>query len=107
MTVKCLHKLLGKLIGQGHGRKPIYVNKETFHHPLEADGVVTCEPCGLTIVRLRTIDGDGFTQWRKDGRESSSAVVLLWGTLAIPQTGMLPEPVTHTDPLAPTELTPQ
>lgn len=40
MTVSRLHKQLSELIAAGHGRKPVCINKRTFNHQLERDGVV-------------------------------------------------------------------
>ena len=80
MTVKRLHKLLGALIDAGHERKPVLVNKSSFSHPCEQDGV-----CMLDLV---TVDGpvwipmsddDGGTKFNKDGTESGKTVVMLDG----------------------------
>ena len=40
MQVRTLYALLGQLIEQGHGRKPVCINKRTFNHVLEDDGAV-------------------------------------------------------------------
>jgi hypothetical protein len=81
MTVQRLHKQLGALIEAGHGRKTVCVDKESFSHPLEADGAV--------ILDVLCVDGpkwigisndDGGTNWNKDGTESSKHVVILSGT---------------------------
>ena len=80
MTVQRLHKLLGQLIEQGHGRKPVCVDKGSFSSPLENDGV--------TVFDLETVNGpqwlcmaddDGGTKWNKDGSESGRRVVILKG----------------------------
>ena len=39
MTIGRLHKLLGKMVEQGHARKPVCADKGTFFHPLESDGI--------------------------------------------------------------------
>jgi len=83
MTVQRLHKLLVQLIEQGHGRKPVCVDKGSFSSPLENDGV--------SVFDLETVDGprwievaddDGGTKWRKDGSVSGRTVVILKGGAA-------------------------
>lgn len=83
MTVQRLHKLLGQLVEQGHGRKPVCVDKSTFYTPLESDGV--------TVMDLEEVSGpqwlsmaadDGGTKWNKDGSESGRHVVILKGSAA-------------------------
>lgn len=80
-TVARLHKELGKLIEQGHGRKPVQVNKQSFHHPLEEDGAVILDIEsieGPTWVYMA--DDDGGTKFNKDGTESGKRVVILKGS---------------------------
>lgn len=79
-TVARLHKALGKLIEQGHGRKPVQVNKQSFSHPLESDGAVILNivsiegPCWVSMA-----DDDGGTKTNRDGTESGKRVVILKG----------------------------
>lgn len=79
-TVARLHKELGALIAQGHGRKPVQIDKATFRHALEDEGA--------TIMPIEIIDGpkwipmadpDGGTKWNADGSESGRTVVVLKG----------------------------
>ncbi|AVS67889.1 hypothetical protein C8245_21430 [Paracidovorax avenae] len=80
MTVAALHKALGKLIEQGHGRKPVQVNKQSFQHPLEDDGVVIMDIELIEGPRwIPEADDDGGTKWNKDGTEAGRRVVLLKG----------------------------
>lgn len=88
MTVAKLHKLLGKLIEQGHARTRVLVNKPTFTSNLEADGVVMLDVCGAIPHTGPYADGDGFTAIRKDGRECTMTSVLLYGSSGEPSTGM-------------------
>lgn len=82
-TVARLHKALGKLIEQGHGRKPVQINKATFHNPLEDDGAVIMDIEEVEGPRwIPTIDADGGTQLNKDGSEAGSRVVMLKGGAA-------------------------
>lgn len=80
MNVNQLHKALGKLVAEGHGRKPVCVNKATFHHPLEMDGAVIL---GLKSVVgpqwIAMTDDDGGTKFNKDGTESGTYTVVLEG----------------------------
>lgn len=83
MTVQRLHKLLGQLIEQGHGRKPVCVDKASFSSPLENDGISVFD---LEIVDgprwIEMADDDGGTKWNKDGSESGRRVVILKGGAA-------------------------
>ena len=81
-TVARLHKELGKLIEQGHGRKPVQINKATFHNPLEDDGAVIMDIHTIEgPVWIPVCDDDGGTKWNRDGTESGSRVVVLKGGL--------------------------
>ena len=80
MNVQQLNKVLCTLITQGHGRKPVCVDKSSFTHPLEGDGAV--------ILDLQTVlgpafivmtDDDGGTKTNKDGTESGRWTVLFKG----------------------------
>lgn len=80
MNVKQLHKELGILIAQGHGRKPVCVNKATFSHPLEMDGAVILAVRSVSPPRFIVMtDDDGGTRFNKDGTESGSYTVILEG----------------------------
>ena len=80
MTVAALHKRLAALIEAGHGRKPVLVNKASFHHPCEQDGTVVLDLAaveGPTWIPLG--DDDGGTKINKDGTEAGKTVVVLGG----------------------------
>ncbi len=80
MTVARLHKLLGAIVEAGHGRKPVCIDKNSFHHPLEGDGVTIQN---VEIVNgpqwISMSDDDGGAKWNKDGSESGKRVVILKG----------------------------
>lgn len=79
-TVARLHKELAKLIEQGHGRKPVQINKASFRHILEDDGAVILDIHAIEgPVWIPVCDGDGGTKWNRDGTESGSRVVVLKG----------------------------
>lgn len=82
MTVKKLHELLGKLIEQGHARKPVRVDKPTFYSPLEDDGAVVLDVHRVDLQSVPNINDDGGVKQCSDGRESLMSTVVLGGTLA-------------------------
>lgn len=88
MTVSRLHKLLGALVEAGHGRKPVLINKPTFRHNCEDDGVVMLDVEGVDGPRWISIaDDDGGTKWNQDGTEAGKRVVLLYGDRYDPAQG--------------------
>lgn len=83
MTVGKLHKLLGQLVDQGHARKPVCINKNTFRHPLEDDGAVILGVEAVTGPKwIGNADDDGFTKENADGTESGRMTVILEGGAA-------------------------
>lgn len=83
MTVARLHKLLGKLVEKGHGRKPVCIDKRTFSHPLENDG---CTILGVDAIEgprfIPNCDDDGGFKENSDGTESGRMTVVLKGGAA-------------------------
>jgi hypothetical protein len=79
VTVNQLHKMLGKFIEKGEGRRPVCVNKDTFGHNCEADGVVilSVEDCQLRSVLWWNNDTDDCLN--KDGSERYRKVALMLG----------------------------
>lgn len=59
LTVQQLHKQLGQLVEAGHGRKPVCVDKASFHHPCEGDGV--------TILHVHSVELEPVLAWQDDG----------------------------------------
>lgn len=91
ITVNKLHKMLGKMIEQGHGRKPVCVNKQSFSHPLEGDGTVILELAGADVQWIPTSDDDGGTRYNKSGTESGRVCcVLNGGAVPDPESGGSP-----------------
>lgn len=80
MTVNQLRKLLDTLIANGHGRKPVCIDKRTFTNPLEDDGATI-----MPVERvngpefIRKMDEDGGTKLNADGTEAGSRNVILRG----------------------------
>jgi len=79
MKVKTLHKFLSELIKEGHAHKPVCINKDTFKHTLEGDGVVILPISDLAVEDIRQVDGDGFNIENKDGTEQSKRIVIIMG----------------------------
>lgn len=79
MTINQLHKYLGKLIDAGNGRRRVCVDKETFYHPLEADGATVLEVNEAGMSYINNLDDDGGVKINKDGTESMTLVCVLGG----------------------------
>ncbi|WP_417070765.1 hypothetical protein [Niveibacterium terrae] len=80
MTVQHLHKLLGKLIEQGHGRKPVRIDKSSFRHPLEDEGICIIDVTSVSgPTWIPMADDDGGTAWNADGSERGRYMVILAG----------------------------
>lgn len=79
MTLNQLHKQLGKLIAEGHGRQRVSIAKESFRDNRESDG---CTILPVAIVDTDWIvdaDGDGGRATNKDGTERGRWTVILGG----------------------------
>lgn len=83
MTVTKLHKLLGVLIEDGQGRRSVCVNKASFHHPLESDGVAILDVTEARAESITMADDDGFSATNKDGSEKVRKVFVLGGGHAL------------------------
>ena len=85
MTINQLHKTLGKLIAQGHGRRKVCIDKPSFTHPFEDDGLVIQDVEDVAVKSVMQLDDDGGTKEDSDGREvyRTCAVLYGWGDHAI------------------------
>ena len=83
VTVLALQKMLEKLVKEGHGRKPVFVNKATFTDNRESDGVTILPASGVFLRTITMADDDGGTALRKDGSESLKTVALVFGSNGI------------------------
>ena len=90
MTVTRLHKALGILIAEGHGRKPVCIDKRSFNHPLEEDGCTILGVGAVELLNMLIIDDDGGPGERKDGTERRMWTAVLYGDPRYRETG-LPE----------------
>ncbi len=66
MNIAELHEITGQLVKAGKGKREVLVSKDTFTHPLEADGckILPVEIAELHAYELMDDDG-GFTDEQK------------------------------------------
>lgn len=79
MTLNQLHKLLTKLIAQGHGRKAVYVDKGSYRDNRENDGCVILPVDTGAMHTYRLLDEDGGYWINKDGSERQRTSLVLVG----------------------------
>lgn len=79
MTINQLHKLLTKLIAQGHGRKLVHVDKGSYRDNRESDGCVILPVSRGAIHCYRMLDDDGGQAYRADGTEVTRESLVLIG----------------------------
>lgn len=84
MTIAKLHKMLCALVEDGHGRRPVCVNKESFYHPLEGDGVSILDVTEARTDTITIADDDGWAAFNKDGSEKTRKVFVLGGGHVLP-----------------------
>lgn len=93
MTVNQLHKLLTKLIAQGHGRRGVYVDKGSYRHNLEEDGCVILPVNVGRMHTYRILNDDGGTHINADGTERQrTSLVLIGDSGSTVNDRMPPEP---------------
>lgn len=80
MTVNKLHSLLCALIDEGHGRKPVCIDKATFTDPRENDGPIILPVCALEMKWVPDADDDGGIAINKDGSERGRTTCVLGGS---------------------------
>lgn len=79
ITVNQLHKMLGKLVENGHGRLPMCVDKSSFQHNCESDGVVILPVDQCEVEYVLQSDDDGGVKENQDGSESQRRTAVLRG----------------------------
>jgi len=79
VTVNKLYELLSKLVKEGHGRKPVCIDKCTFTDPRESDGPMILPVCALDLKWVNDADDDGGIAVNKDGTERGRLTLVLGG----------------------------
>lgn len=87
ITVNQLHKMLGKLIDKGEGRRQVCIDKTTFTHNCESDGCVILPVDGCRIEAVLKMNPDGGSMW--DGMERYRRMAVLFGEDGIAYKGIL------------------
>lgn len=82
ITVARLHKLLGEMVSDGMGRRPVCVDKSSFCHPLEKDGAVILDVTECRLEAITMVDDDGYPRINKDGTENTRTVIVLGGDMS-------------------------
>lgn len=77
MTINQLHKLTGKMIAQGHGRKSVCVDKSKVTHPLESDGVVIIPVTSGSLDTHEMLDEDGGWKELGDGTIATRTALVI------------------------------
>lgn len=80
MTINSLQKVLSKLIKKGFGRKEILVDKTTFNHPREYDGITLLPILEIKLKQVELEDEDGGWKEWKDGTLATRTYLLLRGS---------------------------
>jgi hypothetical protein len=78
VTVNQLHRILGKLIEQGEGRLRVCVDKSTFTHNCESDGVLILPVDGCRIEATLIANEDGGST-DENGIEHYRRTIVLFG----------------------------
>lgn len=79
MTINKLHQLLSQLVATGHGRMHVCIDKATFQHNCERDGVTILDIEKAEIRAHWMDDGDGRPIINRDGSERMRSTLVLDG----------------------------
>jgi hypothetical protein len=86
MTVTQLYRLLGAMVAEGHGRRLVHIDKATFRHNCESDGVTILRVESLEERWVPLSDDDGGVATTSKGHERGSSCVVLYGDAHTPLT---------------------
>lgn len=86
MTVTQLYRLLGALVAEGHGRRRVCIDKATFRHNCENDGVTILDVSSIEDRWVPQSDDDGGIATTAKGVERGVSRVVLYGDLHTPLT---------------------
>jgi len=79
MTVGRMHRILSRLMHEGNSRRRVYIDKDSFRHPCEGDGIVILPVESIKLRWFPVGDDDGGIKILKDGTESISAGIVMGG----------------------------
>ena len=79
MTVGQLNKITKEMVKNGRSRMNVCIDKSTFSHPLEEEGAVIMDVGSADTQMFPSMDGDGFTEFRKDGSEKQKTSLVFCG----------------------------
>ena len=79
MTIGKFQKLLTDLVENGHARKRVCVQKDTFKHILEEDGAVILDVDSAGLMSFPMCDDDGGVKTLADGTESCHTALVIKG----------------------------
>lgn len=86
MTLTKLYLELAALHREGFGRKQVCIDKATFHHNCENDGVTILDVESVEVQWVPLSDDDGGIVTTKAGLERGSNCIVLYGALHTPLT---------------------
>lgn len=86
MKLAKFYKELGALLAEGNKRLKVCIDKSTFRHNCEGDGVTILDVESMELRWVPLSDDDGGTATRKNGSERGSSCVVLYGSLHTPLT---------------------
>jgi hypothetical protein len=81
MTINALCKILQAQIAKGNGRCPVCIDKPTFTHSLESDGVVILDIHGANETSVMILNEDGGVGHGKHDTERYRYSLVLFGAL--------------------------
>jgi hypothetical protein len=86
VTLNQLHKHLSRLIEQGYGRRQVCIDKYTFAHNCENDGVTILPVNSMETRWVPLADDDGGIATNSKGEERGSMQIVLYGDRHTPLT---------------------
>lgn len=78
MQLRKLHRLLGEKIEKGFSRAEVCINKNSFAHPLERDGVIILRVESIKVESVLILNEDGWLS-DENGVEKHKRKIVLYG----------------------------
>jgi len=79
LTVGSLHKIISKLVEEGHSRKPVSIDKSTFNHPLEEHGTTILRSYNVRLEPIAVMTDDGVIETGVDGTDNTRVTCIIEG----------------------------